>query len=251
MACTLFAGIDGPGVCRVRNACHMLRGSLCDACTKIKAVEEDISAVRCSLERLLRKHRELRTEMNRNHDPFVVRAPPEVMSTIFEFCFPSNPWPTHTSRSFPSYVSDRLRLGQVCREWRSIAQSTHLLWTDLAVRVDSELPWQTDFIREWLIRSGTLPLTIRLYSRPNFASSSTCHDYRRVKAFVNVLNDHSHRWQTLEVVNVPAALSSWLTGNSSSTSILRILHLSVQTVWISALANLQSKTRFLPQKWSA
>ncbi|KAJ6482176.1 hypothetical protein C8R47DRAFT_1134224 [Mycena vitilis] len=55
-----------------------------------------------------------------------------------------------------------LLLGEICREWKSIAWSTPELWNQIQVLCPCEIESELPFLEEWLSRSGTLPLTIEL-----------------------------------------------------------------------------------------
>jgi hypothetical protein len=56
--------------------CNILGGGGCLAC------KEDIQLQR-KIQKLQERRRKLRTTMNANHDPFVLKLPPEVASHIF------------------------------------------------------------------------------------------------------------------------------------------------------------------------
>ena len=131
-------------------------------------------------------------KINRFHSSIIRQIPPDVMSTIFEFCLPdlmNNQLSSYTEED----LSIPLSLGAICSCWRDIAWSTPSLWSSLTVRVTSNHYWQiaTGIVKEWLSRSGQLPLSIRILS-PGFQS-------KEVSALANIINQYSNRWSNLDL----------------------------------------------------
>ena len=149
-------------------------------------------------ERLRLKRYDLKRKINQFHSPIVRQLPPDVMSTIFESCLPD--FADHQP-SFTVYPKENrfktlsipLSLGAICSYWREIAWSTPSLWSSLVVCVSSELDSHmgTSIAREWLARSGQLPLSIRIYSKPR--------SKKAVSALADIINQYSARWYDLDL----------------------------------------------------
>jgi hypothetical protein len=88
-------------------------------------------------ERLRLKHYDLKRNINQFHSPIVRQLPPDVTSTIFEFCLPN--FADHQLSFYTKEdLSIPLSLGAICSYWREIAWSTPSLWSSLVVRVPSK-----------------------------------------------------------------------------------------------------------------
>ena len=127
-------------------------------------------------------------KINRLHSPIIRQLPPDVMSTVFEFCLPD-----FTDHQILFFVKDPtlpLSLGAICSYWREIAWPTPSLWSSLVVRVTNN-HIVTGIVREWLARSGQLPLSIRIYLK--------MHACEAVSAVADIINQYSTRWSDLEL----------------------------------------------------
>jgi hypothetical protein len=127
---------------------------------RIVARVENVLAV------LLRGRALLKTKLNRLDSPMINLLPPEIISLIFTFCVPDfNDYDPETFvRGDPPVP---FLLGAVCRSWRSIAWSTPMLWSCLSLHLSSQdLTILVDLMKEWLRRSGELPLSVRLSCDP-------------------------------------------------------------------------------------
>ncbi|KAF8869584.1 hypothetical protein CPB84DRAFT_1803855 [Gymnopilus junonius] len=192
------------------NACQLSEGSPCAVCNKMQRVEQEIQEAeqraqdaREAHSKLLEKRREIRTQRNRIHDPIFSHFPPRLHPPYFDVMF-------------------SLILGSVCRDWRRLAWSSPHIWTYVLLRIDSTiLPQHIDTFREWLRRSGTLPLSIRVY----------CNDEEDLKpteatnTLTDMINQESSRWQMLDL-RIPDILFSKFTGvGDPKGSILKSLRL--------------------------
>ena len=135
-------------------------------------------------ERLRLKRYDLKRKINRFHSSIIRQIPPDVMSTIFEFCLPDlmdNQLSSYTEED----LSIPLSLGAICGCWRDIAWSTPSLWSSLTVRVTSNHNSNitTGIAQEWLARSGQLPLSICIFS-------SDYHD-EAITALAYIINQYS------------------------------------------------------------
>ncbi|KAF8902228.1 hypothetical protein CPB84DRAFT_875048 [Gymnopilus junonius] len=139
--------------------------------------------------------------------------PPEILSLIFYFYF----------LGFGSVLSSRdrrerkslpFRLGAVCRRWREVSCTTHVLWTRVYIHPTNRPSHPTEkehflqFVQEWLKRSGQLPLSItfRFLLEPgHFPGEHTPH----IRALVGMIKALSNRWSQMELDLDPAFLPLW------------------------------------------
>ena len=156
---------------------------------------EELSEVDALLERFILKRYALKRKINQLYSPIVRHLPPDVTSTIFEFCLPD-----FTDRQLSPYtkedISIPLSLGAICSYWRDIAWSTPSLWSSLVVCVTSKRDSHivTGIAQEWLTRSGQLPLSINIFA-------NTCNT--TLTALADIINQHSTRWFNLDLFILP------------------------------------------------
>ena len=151
---------------------------------------EELAELDALLERLTLKRYDLRRKINQLHSPIIRRLPPDVTSTIFEFCLPY-----FEDNQLYSYTEDTisipLSLGAICTYWREIAWSTPSLWSSLVVFVPNNPSiMATGLAQEWLDRSGQLPLSIRIIS--------TSYN-NAISEVVEIVNQYSNRWSELDL----------------------------------------------------
>ena len=168
------------------------------------------------LERLRLKRYDLIRKINRIHSPIIRQLPPDVMSTIFEFCLPNS-----TNRQLweiSPYDKENnfsiLSLGAICSYWREIAWSTPSLWSSLVVCNPSECDSHrvTGIARDWLARSGRLPLSIRISS---FSYNKT------ILALINIISQYSTRWSDL-VLYIPDSYYDYLAPENHAPILISI-----------------------------
>ena len=170
--------------------------TLCSRCGFRDAVDEgcdpedELAELDALLERLRLKRYDLKRKINRFHSPIIRQLPPDVTSTIFEYCLPdfaANPFFTMAlgNLSYP------LSLGAICSYWRDIAWSTPSLWSSLVIRDRNKRDPHiiAGVAQEWLARSGQLPLSIRILTFYN----------ETVSALAVIINRYSTRWSHLDL----------------------------------------------------
>ncbi|KAF7311270.1 F-box domain-containing protein [Mycena kentingensis (nom. inval.)] len=91
----------------------------------------------------------------------VAQLPSEIVSEIFIHClplYPKCPPLLGTDSTSPTALS------QICGLWRAIAHATPQLWRGIALNPEytrsRTLDSQEDVVRDWLQRSGTVPLSV-------------------------------------------------------------------------------------------
>jgi hypothetical protein len=155
------------------------------------ALRDELAELDASPERLLERYDHKR-KINRFHSPIVRQLPPDVTSTIFEFCLTD--FADHQlSPNAKEDLSIPLSLGAICSCWREIAWSTPTLWSSLVVRFSSEHDSHllTSITQEWLTRSGQLPLSICIITR--FSRDD------QIPALIDIINQYSSRWSNLDL----------------------------------------------------
>ncbi|KAF5325242.1 hypothetical protein D9619_009863 [Psilocybe cf. subviscida] len=140
--------------------------------------------------------------------------PPELASEIFAFCALQNP----------------LILCSVSKQWQAIAWATPCLWTSITVAIKPStmaetLPTTAHLVRQWLTRSGALPLKIHLAYRGS-SSSSTSIDYTLLYPLIDLFNAHANRWRYL-ALDIPSFLFSRFLGDPAVANALEVLQLNV------------------------
>ena len=173
--------------------------------------KDELAKLNTLLKHLRFKRYDLKRKVNRYHSPIIRHLPPDVMSTIFEFCLP---YFTDNYDQFLAFIREDfsfpLSLGAVCSYWRAIAWSIPSLWSSLVVRVTSSNDPHiiAGVAQEWLARSGQLPLTIRILAYNN----------KPVSALSNIINRYSTRWSHLDLCMPPNCFQHFFAiGNHAPT----------------------------------
>ena len=147
------------------------------------------------LDALMTQRFDLKRKINQFHSPIIRQLPPDVTSTIFEFCLPD--FEDFPLRSLQELPDPPLSLGAICTYWREIAWSTPTLWSSLVVSViPSKRDLQATIVQEWLARSGQLPLSIRIRVYPDTAEA--CEP--AVAVLADSLNQYSTRWSDFGIL---------------------------------------------------
>ena len=174
------AGMMAPTIC---NRCE-------DGIEEEGDPREELAERNTLLEHLRLKRYDLKRKINQLHSPIVRKLPPDVTSTIFEFCLPDYQLSPYTKED----LSIPLSLGAICTYWRDIAWSTPSLWSSLVVCITRECDSHIVMAQEWLTRSGQLPLSIHIFSET---------DNTTLAALADIINQCSFRWSNLDLYMPP------------------------------------------------
>ena len=215
---TLFTECQGPDEeTRVRVAHCSMVGGRCPACKEDLELEQKIR-------QLQKRRQELRTKMNANHDPFILKLPLEVASHIFLLSMGARD--TSDVSRHGDILPTPFLLGAVCRGWRQLARSTPRLWSKLGFSffdpTDSTLTTMEALpllVADWLERSGGLPLTLQVSYQGDCETPP-----ERSVSIINSLNKHSGRWYKVRFALPPNYLER-LCG-SSPPNLLREFSIS-------------------------
>jgi len=204
----------------------------CSACLRLQEVQSRIRECKELLDKLYVQEAYAKSSVNAAHDPIICYLPLELVSKIFML---SNPNPAETDKEFGSSPPNaplaaqryQFSLGAVCTAWRNIVRSTPQLWTDIyiqfPIRRGSELQHR-EFLLLSLRLSGSLPLYIQ--AREPFQQDYTGRDYRAHSSLLEVLNNHSDRWNTLDLCIAPLLLAHIKGGAPGAPNLKRLrIHL--------------------------
>ncbi|KIM48318.1 hypothetical protein M413DRAFT_228114 [Hebeloma cylindrosporum] len=162
-----------------------------------------IARVEDLLASLLRGRAPLKMKLNQLDSPILNLLPPEIISLIFTFCIPD-----FRDYDPETFVKEDppipFLLGAICRSWRSIAWSTPMLWSSLSLHLSNQnFGVLVDLMKEWLCRSGELPLSVRLSCDPMSGDhSDAIHrtGKRHISQMIRIISDsYSHRLHALDL----------------------------------------------------
>src|SRR6188768_1521039 len=206
-------------------------GERCSPCLRLQEVQSKIRECKELLNKLYIQEAQTKSSVNAVHDPIIRNLPLELVSNILTLC---NPSPVENDEEIGSSppsapLSTRryqFSLGTVCKTWRNIVRSTPQLWTNIYIRFPTrggELE-QEEFLLLSLRLSGSLPLHIQVWLPPDYGPSEGEHIM--LSSLVEMLNDHSERWKTLDL-HVTARLLSHFKGVAPGAPTLKRLRINL------------------------
>lgn len=196
------------------------RRAPCEACSSLKEANSQILPnLLVAVPNVDEQKRILRTKVNYGHDP-VHRIPLEIAAQIF-----TSYLDVTASARFAS-----LLLASVCHTWRSIALSTPQLWTSIHIQImgESSIEVRTELAKQWLRRSGQLPLSISL----TFADTYPTH---MVEPLFEVMREYSLRWRHLTLRIASLYYQKLVNRHDTLPSLEEILlYPPTESIWVSA-----------------
>ena len=165
--------------------------------------------------------------MNASNDSPFYSIPLEIASSIFHLALSKPPPLSLPALPFSgeevggSHTSPFL-LGAVCRSWRQTIWTSPVLWSTITCKLCQ--PPSTEYIeimQGWLKRSGCYPLTISIYDRNPSLGQILVKD-PVVNSLIELFNQYSERWQTLDVF-LPSELLSLFCKDRPKPPMLRTL----------------------------
>lgn len=141
--------------------------------------------------------------------------PTEIWVEIFFHLLPEDEF-WHWGASY-----NPIRLGSVCSHWRRIVLSTPGLWCSLALQLDQSRTFQKEILRLWMIRSGSMPLTLELSWY-----SGRGEDQWFVENVYTLIEPSSPRWRSLSLALPGHPVSQLLTPAMPSLRKLEVIMLS-------------------------
>ena len=209
-------------------------GERCSACLRLQEVQSKIRECKELLEELYIQEAHIKSSVNAVHDPIIRNLPLELVPDIFMWC---NPNPVNNYEEFGPLPPNaplaawryQFSLSTVCKTWRNIIRSAPQLWTNIYIQFPTKRDdAQKEFLRLSLRLSGTLPLHIHTWLPRNYGPSG--REHLMLSSLVEMLNDQSERWKTLDLHVTANFLSLFKGGASGVPSLerLRIRFLSLR-----------------------
>ncbi|KAK2459427.1 hypothetical protein APHAL10511_008538 [Amanita phalloides] len=129
------------------------------------------------------------------------QLPREILSEVFVECLPDT-----TEAHWMSTHSAPLLLCGVCSSWRALALATPQLWSRVGIYINDstvDASIGVGVTRDWLNRSGSLPLMLRLRHKPCFSFATSRPAL--VEDILSTFCIHASRWQdvTLDLEGCP------------------------------------------------
>ncbi|KAF5356528.1 hypothetical protein D9758_008266 [Tetrapyrgos nigripes] len=133
------------------------------------------------------------------------RLPVEILSEIFAHCLPRDRNPNCSQSEAP------ILLGRVCRTWKHVSFSTPSLWASIHIVIPilashsvlrSLIDGRREGVEPWLRRSGSLPLSISVFSEWSSTSLGGSGDNsvpERIRLLLDCIFQRSNRWHTVQL----------------------------------------------------
>ena len=195
---------------------------------------------------LMREYDGLLPVLNHAHDPIFQRLPLEIISYISQCYVPDVLFDNKTVTYLDDIedvsrdIAAPLVLGSVCKQWRHLAWSTPQLWTYVIANLEARnIEQQVGFFRDWLGRSGKLPLSILIYGLNRQADTSDL--IPEVCNIIGLIIKEYSRWEMLDL-RIPSVYTTLFVGDlqCKGPSILQSLRLerhdeleTFHTLWLN------------------
>jgi hypothetical protein len=167
-----------------------------DPWQQLADLDSSITHMQSLLFQLEHKRAGIKREINARVSP-ILKFPPELFSEIFLTYLANSvhKWDFLMSYDHLSISRMPLLFGRICKAWRDHAWSIPQLWNSVQVTLRSNM--DPDLVDQWLIRSGTLPLSICIVIDiiGEFASSPSDLDLQVVVAILDIIGQHTERWR--------------------------------------------------------
>jgi hypothetical protein len=160
------------------------KGQICAPCEELAAIDQEIVTLKA-------KRIVICGRINHAHDPLTSKLPPEIVANIFTNLLPVDvdaAYGVSVRRPRHHSITNPLSLGAVCTAWRAIAWSTPQLWTSISLCLTYITEPRCTILRDWLSRSGELPLYIYIYEVNHMYNAAL------VKEIMALFALHSHKW---------------------------------------------------------
>ncbi|KAF8958448.1 hypothetical protein BDZ97DRAFT_1923631 [Flammula alnicola] len=185
----------------------------------------DNPAMHRKLANLVEKRRALKTQVNHHHNPLIHGLPSEIASHIFTLYVESiNDYFLSDNPYDKAHWSPPLLLAAFCKTWREIAFATPRLWACVNILLSDfdYLGLQAELVKQWLDRSGELPLSINLFT--DFPKRGQVKFPEYCLPSLDVLRQYVHRWRSLTLFS-DMHYNRYLIGDLKRAPMLKTLRL--------------------------
>jgi hypothetical protein len=182
------------------------KNTSCRICLKVANVDTEIKRAVATLQSLLTKRCDLRSERNHTHD-ITHQLPLELKNRIFELALPTRDewggdvhvgWPRARGKT-PSYLTS------ICRNWRDTARSNPFLWSTIPIVLGtpstSDPNWVV-FVYDWIQRSRNSPLNLHISIYDNDGSEDDMEKdelEEQLNDVLDVMAQCPNEWQSLSL----------------------------------------------------
>ena len=164
---------------------------------KREGLEQRAAELEKSIQDQLAQLYEIRESLNQT-SPIAI-LPIDILVKVFQSAVFSHPLEKEYFFIATRKLPVQLLILSVCRLWRRVAWSEASLWTSLDVDIQADNAGvQRDLIDEWIMRSGSLPLTVRLRYQSNSSANS-----EPPTEICQVLHRSCSRWKHLDALGGP------------------------------------------------
>ncbi|KAF8962482.1 hypothetical protein BDZ97DRAFT_1113367 [Flammula alnicola] len=235
---TQFDGVFGTNYVPTDAEVVEIKEILKEPRARLAKIEEELAGI----ELRARNLRQEREDLNHSIDKYrrlsspMRRLPPDILREVFISSLPDDRNPTMSRDEAP------MLLTQVSSHWRSVAMTTPGLWASLHIAVPNSSPTfhsshdsttgvrlmvsqvtaiRAAAVKEWIARSGTLPLSIALHEWDVYPPTEYC------KIFFQCILPFSKRWKNISLSCPAASLADFRKIPPSEVPILQSLSLDI------------------------
>ncbi|KAF5309422.1 hypothetical protein D9619_012354 [Psilocybe cf. subviscida] len=198
-------------------------GSSCGDCQELSDIDKEVEKAENMARQAKTRRSDLLARVNSRRDALTSKLPVEIVCYIFEVYVQLHQEDTNIRdiarpRFFaPIHRSGPLRLGAICRNWRSIAWAHSRLWKTLVIAISS--PGHDAgpiMVEEWLQRTGEQQLEVQMGDCQNNRDtlvgtpSGRPQMMMNARSIVRALNSVSSRWRSLDLSECPLDILSAL-----------------------------------------
>ncbi|KAF9462331.1 hypothetical protein BDZ94DRAFT_1166130, partial [Collybia nuda] len=187
-----------------------IRQLLVDPVDQLDQLDAELTRLQNSIDMLYLKRSQLHNDIVRHRNLIAPlrRIPEELLQEIFFRCLPVD------HNAVMSCFEAPLLFGRVCSQWRRVSLSTPRLWSSIHIVLPgdispgdpsvaiNQIPSIHGAVKEWLDRSGGLPLSISLFQVPYVYASQA-----RMDELMSSLIQFSSRWKNVALI-LPSFLTS-------------------------------------------
>ena len=162
------------------------------------------------------------------HSPILRYLPPEIISVVFTLTLPDVSFfryflTKNDSRSKKDWTTTPFILGAVCKDWREITWTTPVLWSSIIVHLTKyTIKTRSSLVRDWLSRSGQLPLSICISFGPMQRLSREVTE--ETISLAEIINQYSARWYHFDLSS-PAHVARYFRAKELHAPILESFRL--------------------------